>query len=64
MKEYDEDDTMVGSKRGVKAIEALPVFISSVLGLLYVIFFLDQRDAVLLVIFVLLLFRSSVGLLR
>lgn len=45
-----------------KTVEALPVLISSALGMAYVLFFMGENDIVLIVIFALLLLRSALGL--
>ena len=47
-----------------KTVEALPVALSSALGLAYVFFFMTDNDIVLLVIFALLFIRSLTGLLK
>ena len=45
-------------------IEAMPILISSTLGLLYVLFFIKGNDIVLIAIFLLLILRSLLGLLK
>lgn len=47
-----------------KVVEAMPILVSSSLGLLYTLLFAEKRDVVLIVIFCLIVVRSAAGLLR
>lgn len=47
-----------------KVVEAMPILVSSSLGLLYTLLFAEKRDVVLIVIFCLIVVRSAAGMLR
>ncbi|MDZ7294340.1 MAG: hypothetical protein ONB14_02810 [candidate division KSB1 bacterium] len=47
-----------------RTVEAMPILVSSSLGLLYTLFLSGTRDVVLIVIFVLLVVRSGAAMVR
>ncbi len=49
---------------GARVVEAMPILVSSSLGLLYTLLFAEKRDIVLIVIFGLIVVRSAAGVLR
>ncbi|MCR4437600.1 MAG: hypothetical protein QHJ34_00975 [bacterium] len=46
-----------------KTVEALPILVSSSLGLLYVLFLVEKRDIVLIAIFCLIVIRCAAALI-
>jgi len=46
-----------------KVVEAMPILVSSSLGLLYTLLFAEKRDIVLIVIFCLIVVRSAAGVI-
>lgn len=47
-----------------RTVEAMPILVSSSLGLLYTLFLSGTRDVVLIVIFALLVIRSGAAIVR
>ncbi len=58
------EDKVEVAVAGTRTVEALPILISSSLGLVYTLLLADTRDIVLVVIFALIALRSGAAMFR